>query len=171
MQTVLGRDAAFANNIGQDFSGVICGYLGGPNAFHAWSAGDWRQFPKNPKLPIWVGGGAGISEAAQALTMLHIIGAQPAKVMMLDMETRVDTAYVEAFGGFMQWAGYRVWVYGSKDTVFSNPQLNGYAVADPTGEAHMFNHPGVRLTQYSFGDKFDADNIRQWVVAQDDFWV
>jgi hypothetical protein len=87
------------------------------------------------------------------------------------METMVDRSYLDKFGAELKDAGYKTWVYGSVSTLFKNPQLNGYAAADPTGILHMYPHPGVRMTQWAFGPLFDQDAIREWLLAQDDFWI
>ena len=49
------RDAAFANTIGEPWTGAVAGYYGGPDAFHVWARGDWNQFHRNRKLPSDVG--------------------------------------------------------------------------------------------------------------------
>src|SRR5579859_3553438 len=160
----LGRDAAFAINIGA-WNGVVIGYLGGPEAFHTWAPGEWGRYGPNPKIPTWVGGLDGHGEAWQALQALYTLGVPAGKVVMLDMETRIDRTYVAAFGAVLQWAGFKVWVYGSTSTLFANPQLNGYAVADPTGVEHMYPHPGVRMTQYADGANFDQDVVKEWILT------
>lgn len=167
---LLGRDAAYASNIGT-WDGAVLGYLGGPSVYHTWSLQDWKGYPRNPKIPIWVGGQDGSGEGWAALQALWLLGVPSGKVVVLDLEERVHRTYVDAFGGVLRWAGFKVWPYGSTGTIFANPQLNGYAVADPTGVQHMYPHPGVRLTQWAFGPKFDDDVIKEWLAADDDFWV
>lgn len=168
----LGRDAAFAAGIGPwPAPRVVIGYLGGPEAFHTWSDADWAQYRPNPKIPTWVGGDGGEPEAWAALQALHRLGVPTGKVVMLDLETRIDRTYVEAFGGILQWAGFKVWPYGSTSTLFQNPQLNGYAAADPTGVEHMYPHPGVRMTQYAFGPDYDSDAMKEWILEDSELWI
>jgi hypothetical protein len=83
------------------------------------------------------------------------------------METRIDRTYLEGFGGVLQAAGYKVWVYGSASTVFGNPQLNGYWVADYTGQPFMSTRLGVRATQYAANlpPGFDASLVKEWTAA------
>lgn len=172
MQLNTGEDAAFPQNLYGE-SGIILGYIGGA-AFHTWAKSDWAHFRGNLKIPIWVapvGNKNGQADAAAAVEALRDLGVPSGKVVMLDMEApMVDKTYVSAFGAGLQAASYKVWVYGSVSNVFQNPQLNGYAVADPTGSVHMYPHPGVRMTQYAFGQTQDQDVVRHWLVTQDDLW-
>jgi hypothetical protein len=169
MELDYGRDAAFPENL-TGYPGIILGYFGGPRAFNVWSKPQWMMFPRNYKIPIWVGGLGGLTEASDAIKALKALGVPQGCVILLDMETRIDKTYVEHFGIAMHGAGYKVWVYGSTGTLFNNPQCNGYAVADPTGAPHMYPHPGVRMTQYAFGPEYDNDVIRRWVITQDNLW-
>ena len=164
-----GKDAAFPKNLVGD-TDIILGYLAAPNAYNAWHESDWAQFKQNYKVPIWVGAFGGETEAANCVAQLRALGVPPGKEIIADMETRVDRTYLDNFGKGLHAAGYKVLVYGSVSTVFNNPPLNGYAVADPTGTPHMYNHPAVRMTQYAFGTRFDLDLVKHWLIEQDDFW-
>jgi hypothetical protein len=164
-----GRDAAFPANL-HNWAGLTLGYYGGPMAFNVWAASAWRAFG-GPKIPIWVGGYAGAAEGQRAVNALEVMGVPRGCETILDMELRVDRTYVQHFGEVLKAAGYKVLVYGSISTLFKNPQLNGYAVADPTGVRHMYPHPGVRLTQWAFGQLFDNDVLRHWISVQGDLWV
>ena len=42
------RDAAYAVDIGP-YARAVAGYYGGPEAFHVWSAEDWRRYAGNPE--------------------------------------------------------------------------------------------------------------------------
>lgn len=167
-----GRDAAFAKNIGS-FGGVVLGYHGGPNAFHVWSIQDWAMFPTNPKVPTWVAGYNGAEEAAVSISSLNGLGARK-KLTVLDMESRVDSSYVTAYGAALQQAGFKVLVYGSRATVFGNPQLNGYLVADWTGQSHMAVNPatgdslGIRGTQWAhdISPGYDITSWKEWVLEE-----
>jgi hypothetical protein len=155
------RDAAFAANIGT-WSGAVAGYIGGPNAYNVWSEGDWKLYPGNRKLPIWVSGLSGPDEGEACLTALKKLGVPTGTPVVADMETRVDRTYLDNFGAVLAAAGYKTWVYGSASTVFANPQLNGYWVADFTDSPFMHSHPGVRATQWASGEDFDSSLIKWW---------
>ena len=91
---------------------------------------------------------------------------------VIDMEGRVDKTYVESFGQALQAAGYKVWVYGQASTVFGNPRLNGYWVADYANRGpFMYNHMHVRATQYAEGQNFDSSTVRDWTYNSGPWWV
>ena len=108
-----------------------------------------------------------LDEGTQAVAALHALNVPKGAVTVLDMETRVDKTYVHAFAGPVQDAGYKIWVYGSASTVFGNPQLNGYWVADYTGVPHMHPQVGTRATQYAadLPPGFDASLIKAWTAG------
>lgn len=162
-------DAAFAANLdGTNFT-AVAGYLSSPDDLHTWSKGDWDGVP-GYKLPIWVGGMAGRQEAESCLVQLDALHVPAGKTVALDLEGRVDITYVAAFGAIMQHHGYKVWVYGSADTVFENPQLNGYWVADYAGIGQfMYAHPGTRATQWTDGAKYDQSTVKPWEL--ENLWV
>ena len=161
-------DAAYAANIPPGFD-IAGGYYGGPNAYHVWPASDWGRFP-GYRLPIWVGGSDGGAEGLQAGQVLRRLGVPDGCVAVLDMETREDAAYVEAFGIGVESFGYKTWVYGSASTVFRNPPLNGYWVADYTSDVRVIDgllqHPGVRAVQFAAVGPYDASLVKQWTEGE-----
>jgi len=166
------RDSAFAANINPSWHGAVGGYYGGPNAFNVWAHGEWKRFHRNRKLPIWVGGQDGPGEASQAIKALHDLGVPKRVYTALDMEDRVDDLYVNNFGHALQAAGYKVWVYGQASSVFGNPRLNGYWVADYADKgAFMYDHRHVRATQYATGPNYDSSTVRDWTFNSGTWWV
>jgi hypothetical protein len=166
------RDAAFATNINETWPGAIGGYYGGPNAYNVWSPGDWKRFSSNRKLPIWVGGTDGADEGKTAIAALRALGVPKHVYTVIDMENRVDRTYVEHFGQTLQAAGYKVFVYGSASSVFSNPGINGYWVADYAGTGpFMYDHPHVRATQYATGPEYDSSTVQDWTFNFGPWWV
>lgn len=166
------RDSAFASNISTSWAGAVGGYYGGPDAYNVWAPGDWKQFNRNRKLPIWVGGQDGAGEAKQAIDALRALGVPRRVYTALDMEDRVDKTYVEHFGQALQAARYKVWVYGQASTVFGNPRLNGYWVADYAGKGpFMYDHRHVRATQYASGQNYDSSTVRDWTFNSGPWWV
>jgi hypothetical protein len=165
------RDAAFAVDISQSWPGAVAGYYGGPNAYHVWAPGDWARFSGNRKLPIWVAGLNGSEEGATAVSALRALRVPQSSYTAVDMETRVDNTYLNNFGSVLQAAGYKVWVYGSASTVFSNPGFNGYWVADYAGIGpFMYNHLGVRATQYAPGPAYDSSTVKDWTYSSGTWW-
>ena len=166
------RDSAFAANINPNWTGAVGGYYGGPDALNVWAPGDWRPFRANRKLPIWVGGQDGPGEAKQAIEALNALGVPQHVYTALDMEDRVDDLYVNNFGQGLQAGGYKVWVYGQASTVFGNPRLNGYWVADFADQGpFMYNHRHVRATQYAKGQDYDSSTVRDWTFNSGTWWV
>ena len=166
------RDAAFASNIGKPWGRAVAGYYGGPNAFHVWAPGDWSLCSGNRKLPIWVGGLDGKGEGEEAVSALRALRVPRQSYTAIDMEERVDRTYIDNFGAVLQAAGYRVWVYGAASTVFGNPGLNGYWVADYAGIGpFMYNHSGVRATQYATGPNYDSSTVKDWTYHFGTWWV
>jgi hypothetical protein len=165
------RDSAFATSISESWTGAVAGYYGGPNAYHVWSPDDWKRFPANRKLPIWVAGLAGEPEGEQAVAALRALGVPTRVFTAVDMETRVDKTYLEAFGAVLGRAGYKVWVYGSASTLFSNPRLNGYWVADYAGIGpFMYDYAHVRATQYASGPEYDSSTVKDWTYYSGRWW-
>jgi hypothetical protein len=166
------RDSAFAANINPNWTGAVGGYYGGPDALNVWAPGEWKQFHRNRKLPIWVGGLDGPGEARKATEALHALGVPSHVYTALDMEGRVDKTYVTNFGQALQAAGYKVWVYGQASSVFGNPRLNGYWVADFADRGpFMFNHRHVRATQYATNPNYDSSTVRDWTYNSGTWWV
>jgi hypothetical protein len=170
------RDAAFAQNIPVSWAGVVAGYLRFPTAFHPWSAADWSRFGANKKLPIVVAGSDGRADAHSALAQLRALGVAPGCITALDLETRVDAAYVSAYGSVMSGSGFpKVWVYGSASTVFGNPGLAGYWVADYAGIGPFMYDGGhirqVRATQYANGQGYDSSTVKAWQLRYGKWWV
>jgi hypothetical protein len=164
------RDAAYAVDIGP-YARAVAGYYGGPEAYHVWSPGDWKRYPGNRKLPIWVAGLDGTGEGHDAVEALRDLGVPKRVYTAVDMEARIDKTYLEHFGEVLHAAGYKVWVYGSASTVFSNPGLNGYWVADYAGIGpFMYDHSGVRATQYAPGEYYDSSSVKDWTYYSGTWW-
>jgi hypothetical protein len=164
------RDAAFAVDIGP-YARAVAGYYGGPGAFHVWSAADWRRYASNRKLPIWVAGFDGAGEGEDAVRALRDLGVPRRSYTAVDMETRIDRTYLDHFWAVLHAAGYKVWVYGSASTVFSNPRLNGYWVADYAGIGpFMYDHSSVRATQYAPGEFHDKSSVKDWTYYSGTWW-
>jgi len=169
-------DAAYAAAIPPGFQ-VAAGYYGGPNAYHVWPAADWGRFP-GLRLPIWVGGMEGAIEGAQAVAALRALRVPPwthalGTMTALDMETRHDVTYVNAFQAVLNAAGFLVWDYGSLSTVYRDPEANGYWVADYTDLVDaegVLAQIGTRAVQYAAGlpgaggGQYDASLVKPWVA-------
>lgn len=179
------RDAAYAKNIPRPWHGAAAGYLNtgkAGDAFHPWTAADWAGWKDNRKLPIFVQShpsndeAHGRDDAWAALGALYRLGVPAGKHLRtaLDLETAQAPAYVRGYGQVMHWAQFWVWVYGSAATVFGNPPLDGYWVANyvRTGP-FMFDHPDVRATQYTDNppaDAYDSSTVKEYVHNDRAHW-
>jgi hypothetical protein len=163
------RDSAFATNIDQAWTGAVGGYYG-PWRLQR-GLRDWKRFRPNRKLPIWVNLD-GHGEGERAIGALHALGVPSHVYTAVDMENRVDKTYLEHFGETLQAAGYKIFVYGSASSVFSNPRLNGYWVADFAEKGpFMYDHRHVRATQYATRPDYDSSTVRDWTYDFGTWWV
>lgn len=184
-QHELMRDAAYADNISAIWTGAVGGYLntkplGAGDPFHGWSDANWLRFKDNRKLPIFVQSAPILSHAENeawiVLRELYRLGVPRGVRTALDLETAVNQRYVQRYGQILNWGGYRVWVYGSASTVFNNPPINGYWVADYVANhlPFMYDHPDVRTTQYTdnklTGGRYDSSTVKDWVYADKAHW-
>jgi hypothetical protein len=145
---------------------AVAGYIGGGTP-HVWTPAEWRRFGGLAKLPIWVQSNPGqradgLIEAGRVLQRLYALQVPRGSTVALDLETAAAPAYVIAFHSVLSFFGYRVWVYGSRSTVFANPECDGYWVADYTGEPHWPAGPAVRACQYQSGPAVDRSVVRWW---------
>ena len=162
MSFMHGADAAFAANIPPGFE-IAFGYTAAPAP-----STSGRQMSGGGSLagrsPSGWPATTGTPEGHEAVQALQALGVPPRSITVVDMETAVNPAYIDKFGAELRAAGFAVWVYGSADTVFENPKLNGYWVADFTGQPFMHPRLGVRATQYAANlpPGFDASLVKAW---------
>lgn len=123
-------------------------YIGG-NADHTWTDAELAEQHSRYRLPVWCyARGRNARDDADAVNRWLDQHRVPThRAVMLDMETSVDADYVKAFDVELDGP---LWLYGSIDTLFANPEADGWFVANPTGYAHLYAHPGVVGTQYAW---------------------
>lgn len=110
-------------------------YAGGDTP-HPWTRSDIDSMPYRFRWPTWVrsdpSGFSGDVEAALFHAWLRGMGCPTGSRVILDLETAVDTGYVNAFNLTMRSAGYLVTKYGSTSTIWDNPRTDGGTfIADP----------------------------------------
>ncbi len=175
------RDSAYAVNIPTSWTGVVAGYLEGGDPFRPWSLADWQRFRGHKKLPIFVQSApvaaSAVKDAFTCLHSLYVAGARSGCLVALDLEGAINPDYVTRFGKVLHWAGHRVWPYGQKSTIFSNPPLDGRWVAwyRDIGP-FMIDDPTVRATQYAdpvygSGGRWDSSTVRWWQLHNAPWWV
>lgn len=171
------RDAEFPTNI-QNWSGIVGGYLGGGNQAREWSAAEWGRFRGNKKLPIFVrttpGNPGAWSDAVTVVSQLYQLKVPKQVFTALDLEGQADPVYVTNYGNAMHYFGFNVLVYGSASTVFGNPPLDGYWVADYINPPHPFEYPhaDVATTQYraNVPPGYDSSTVR-WAYQLRKWWI
>lgn len=139
-------------------------YVGGDTP-HPWTDQDIANQHVLYLLPTWVRSNLGGSPQADGQGMIAWLRAHKAPAgisTVLDLETQVNPGYVIQYGAEMHAAGFRVLVYGSKSTLFGNPRLDGYFVADYTDTPHVM--AGTVVTQFENTPAFDLDDVASGVV-------
>ena len=171
-----GWDAAFLPQpLPPGYAGV---YVGGSNAFRIAPDEELEAVARGLVLPIWVPSpwiDNPRQVAFQAAARLEALGipryARPYRALMIDLETWEDPTWLEAFAARFISQGYDTIPYGSPGNIFNQPRRLGYAVASPTGQPHMYPHPGVLITQWAWdkratnGVLYDADLAFAWLAA------
>jgi hypothetical protein len=167
-------DAAYAQDLTGQYE-VAAGYYGGPDAYHVWAPADW-QLIHGYALPIWVAGENGTIEGRHAVGALKALSVPHGAYTVVDMESRIDRTYVESFYDQIRAAGYRLWVYGSRDSVYNHPVCNGYWVAAyglrPPQVMTLLGRAEVRAVQYEpdIPPGYDASLIRAWTAQPSSMW-
>lgn len=148
---------------------IVFGYIGGDTP-HVWTKQEWARFGKRRKVPIFVpkvavGGASKASvDAYVILRRLYELRVPKGNPVVMDMENNISAAYLRAVRDILHWYGYRVWVYGSLNHVFSNPMCDGYFVADwSRNKPFIYHHNGVVATQWKSEGAIDRDAVRFWV--------
>lgn len=137
-------------------SAAVAGYLGG-NTPHVWTPEEWRRFATLRQFPIWVGylEADPAGHAADAAAAMQSLGWTPGhndpastRACILDFETEIDAAWVDAFANRIYTAGYVTIVYGSESTIIDNPARDGRWIALYNGEANIPDDPEAIGHQY-----------------------
>lgn len=159
---------------------AVAGYIGGDTE-HVWTRDQWAQFRHVPKLPIYVddnktGRAAGVADGWDCLPRLMAIGVPAGKgfAVAYDIETSKDAQRAYGFASVLNWAGFVVWLYGSRSTVETIP-FSDYWIADFTDVSH-WPLRSARACQYQpnvtiNGITWDISCIRLWQVRTGKLWV
>lgn len=150
-QTRLMRDTS--NPAGKDIGAqVAAGYLRSATP-HTWTTTDWQAQSARWLLPIYVpdNPNTGQAEGIAAADELRALGWPTGTTVGWDLETHQWQGEVTAAAAVLALAGYHLMPYGSTSTLFTNPPVAGYWVADWTNQPHLYPHAGVVATQYQAG--------------------
>jgi hypothetical protein len=151
-------DAAYPPASPPRTDGVLI-YIGG-DALHVWTTAEIAAQKARYRLPVWVRDNpAAVSpalDAAVCVRALRAIAAPAGTLVALDSEMTADPAWVHAFVGAVNTAGYRVIDYGTQSTVFGNANPDGYYFgADWTGVPHIAARD--QITQWVSFAGYDED--------------
>ena len=160
-------DDAFANTPAPANAQGCLVYVGGDTP-HPWTDEDIAKQGVRYLLPTWVRSNMGGTPQADGQKMIAWLRAHKAPVgisTVLDLETQVNPGYVLQYAAELHAAGYKVLPYGSKSTLFGNPKVDGFFVADYTGVAHLV--AGTVITQFENNPGYDLDDVASGVVLWD----
>lgn len=124
-------------------------YAGGALAGQPWTDAQIHAQGSRGRMPAWAYGKGrdGVTEAMRFNNWLDAHGVPADCAVMIDMETGVDADYLHAAYDIL--GRWTVGAYGSKDTLFSNPEPDFWYPADWTGIPHLFDHAKTGATQYA----------------------
>ena len=153
-------------------------YAGGSSATHAWTAEEIARAAGVVKwlLPVWVPtpgtddpvtAGRDFVAWLKAHNVPTSTEAEHQVHLLWDLETgkEPDAAWADQACRVTTKAGWNNLIYGSLSVIFQQPVRNGYFVADPTGQPHMYHHQDVKATQYAFNVKVRGGVIDQSLVS------
>jgi len=149
---------------------AVAGYIGG-NALHVWTLDEWLRFSGLVQFPIWVGFAEDdpAGHGQQCAAAMHALGWRPfdrnRRGVILDEETQVDAAWVDAFAAQIWQAGYQTFMYGSLATILQNPPKEGYLVADWTGVPTIPPYANVIGTQYQPNVPWEGTSVDLSVIT------
>jgi len=173
------KDSAFPTKAGPK-TDIVLIYVGGDTP-HPWTDADIKAMPERYRFPTWVRSNPaqhdGAAEAALFAAWLHSHKVPQGTCVCLDLETAISTIYVQRFNSGMRAAGYKVIKYGSKGSIFKNPQTDGGTfVADPQKDKQPFmdSTGDTVATQYAFDGQYDLSLVRNnkivplWDISKKD---
>jgi len=147
-------------------------YAGGSSAAHPWDSAELARVAHLPRLPVWVptpGTDNPVTAAAELMAWLRGHKVPAGTHVMWDMETgqEPDPQWLGKAADAVRKAGWLNLIYGSVSSIFGQPRRDGYVVANPTGQPHMYAAANVRATQYSFNVTEPGGQIDQDLMAVD----
>jgi len=137
---------------------VVLIYAGGDTP-HPWSTAEIRAMPARYRWPCWVRSNPGqvsaVLDAAQFTAWLKIHGVPRGTSVILDLETAVNTGYVNAFNTALRAAGYKVAKYGSESAIWRNPRTDGGTYVAQPGSDVLTTQGDTVARQYGFAGGYD----------------
>lgn len=142
---------------------VVLIYAGGDTP-HPWTTAEILAMPFRYRWPCWVRSNpqavnAG-TDAAMFVAWLHGHKVPQNTCVILDLETAVDTAYVNTFNAALSSAGWKVAKYGSQSTIWDNPKTNGGTYVAAPGSDVLTTEGDTVARQYDFAGGFDLSILK-----------
>lgn len=153
-------------------------YIGGSSAASIWDQHERQRVQHLHKAPIWVptpGREDPRKVAFQAAAQMAALGIprageapEVACHLFWDLETgkEPDPEWYRVAADRLRQNGYHSIAYGSLGYLFDYEQRAGYWPANPTGVAHLTEHPGVVAEQYAWNVRVPGGLINRDVVAR-----
>lgn len=148
---------------------VVLIYIGGDTP-HVWTDAEIKEQEglSDYGLPCFVRSnppGPGVApDLFDCIRWLRAHNVPVGSAVVLDLETAVAPSYVLPFGYGLNQAGYKCLPYGSRATLYRNPQLDGYFDAHPGDPPEV--DPGNVATQYDYTGSYDLseilDSVQLW---------
>jgi hypothetical protein len=142
---------------------VVLIYAGGDTP-HPWTTAEILAMPFRYRWPCWVRSNPNAvnagTDAAMFVAWLHRHKVPQNTRVILDLETAVDTAYVNTFNAALSSAGWQVTKYGSQGSIFGNPKTNGGTYVAAPGSDVLTTEGDTVARQYDFAGGFDLSILK-----------
>jgi hypothetical protein len=147
----------------QPLCDIVLIYAGG-NTPHPWSKAEIAAQPNRYRWPCWVRSHPTLVDAARdaanCVAWLKDHNVPQHTAVILDLETAIDTRYVNTFNLALRAAGYRVTKYGSRSTIWKNPKTDGGTFVAWPGHPNEMDHTGDTVAvQYLFHGDYDKSIV------------
>jgi hypothetical protein len=147
----------------QPLADIVLVYSGGDTP-HPWSKAEIAAQPNRYRFPCWVRSNPQsvnvVNEVAAFVAWLHDHNVPKGTCVILDLETAVNAVYVSAFNKGLAAAGYKTVKYGSRSTIWKNPQTDGGTfVAWPDHPNEMDTTGDTVAVQYLFHGDYDMSIV------------
>lgn len=144
-------------------------YIGGDTP-HPWTTAEVNAAAKRTPLlwPCWVRSNPSqvnaTNDANACVSTLHAYGVPKGVNCILDLETAVNTGYVNTFNDILGKAGYPVAKYGSSGFIWQNPKTSGGTFVASPGATSPITIGDAVATQYRFAGNYDLSWVKDSVA-------
>lgn len=144
---------------------IVLIYAGGDTP-HPWTQAEIDAQPARYRWPCWVRSNPGqvnaAADAANCIKWLASHAVPRGTSVILDLETAVNGPYVSTFSTLVKAAGWLTTKYGSRSSIWRNPQTSGGTFLAEPGPPHMSTVGDTVATQWGYFGAYDMS----WVKDQ-----